>query len=308
MKRELQEMIEDVTGMVNDVSQMTFDFENCTDVPNINDPRLTFEYGEAKKGLHVKTCVLYVDVRNSVQLTNKHSIKKMGKVFTAFIKATLMAAYYHGGHVRNIIGDRVMVVFPEDNCFKNAVECAVSINHIASKILNRKLYGIDFSCGIGIDYGDMYCIKAGMPKRGTEREEHRRLIWLGLPANNASRLTDLANKANKEIRYKIKAMVRKLLWPGQQDYLSPYETRDMTMPAEEIIEDVLIDKIHHATICERVGNDNTLPAILVSDSVYKGYIKECPDCNSIRDGYWAKVDSKIRDISYNVYGANIVWK
>ena len=158
--------MEDVAVMVSDVNQMTFDFNNCNSVPNIQDTRLTFEYGKEKRGLHVKTCVLYVDVRNSVKLTHEHTIKKMGKVFTAFTKASLMAAYHHGGYVRNIIGDRVMVVFPEENCLINAVECAISINHIASKVLGHKLCGVDFYCGIGIDYGDMYCIKAGMPRRG----------------------------------------------------------------------------------------------------------------------------------------------
>lgn len=308
MSEDIQELMEDVIEMVGDVNRMTFDFNHCAHVPNINDNRLTFESGREKKGLHIKTCVLYVDVRNSVKLTHEHTFKKMGKVFTAFTKAILMAAYHHGGKVRNIIGDRVMVVFPEEYCFKNAIQCAVSINHIATEILNHKLEGIDFYCGIGIDYGDMYSIKAGMPKRGTEREEHQRLIWLGLPANNASRLTDMANKANKEIRYKIKAMVKKLLWPGQNDYLTPYETRDMSMPADKIVEDVLKDRIHYATICEREENNESFPAILVSEDVYKGYMKECPNCNSIKDGYWKKIDSKIRDIDYNVYGANLVWK
>ena len=135
MTQDIKELMEDVSEMVSDVNQMTFGFNDSTTVPNIQDSRLTFEYGKEKRGLHVKTCVLYVDVRNSVKLTHEHTIKKMGKVFTAFTKASIMAAYRHGGYVRNIIGDRVMIVFPEEKCFKNAVECAVSINHIALKIL-----------------------------------------------------------------------------------------------------------------------------------------------------------------------------
>lgn len=308
MKQEIRELMEDVTQMVDDVNQTTFDFNECRGVPSIQDSQLTFEYGKEKRGLHVKTCVLYVDVRNSVKLTHEHTIKKMGKVFTVFTKASIMAAYRHGGRVRNIIGDRVMVVFPEENCFKNAVECAVSINHIASKILNNKLSGIDFRCGIGIDYGDMYCIKAGMYKKGSEHEEHQRLIWLGLPANNASRLTDQADKEYKEVRYKIKALVKKYLWPGQAPAsYEPYVTRDMNIPAEQIVEDVLADRIHHATICERNEDKGCYPSILISEKVYQGYKKECPECNSIKDGYWKKIGSKIREIDYNVYGANLVW-
>ena len=309
MIQDVKYLMEDVKEMVNDINKMSFDFGGCDGVPNIQDKRLTFEYGKEKRGLHVKTCVLYVDVRNSVKLTHEHTIKKMGKVFTAFTKASIMAAYRHGGRVRNIIGDRVMVVFPKEHCFMNAVECAISINHIASNILNNNLNGIKFRCGIGIDYGDMYCIKAGMYKRGSEREEHQRLIWLGLPANNASRLTDQANKEYNETRYKIKALVRKIFMPGQQRlFQDPYETHEMTIPAEKIVEDVLKDRIHQATICEKNEDKGSFPSILISNAVYEGYKKDCPNCNSIKQGYWKKVDAKIRDVTYDVYGGSIVWE
>lgn len=306
--KNISELLQEIIDVVNDVDQTSFDFVDCKDVPNIEDSRLTFGYDREKKGLHIKTCVLYVDVRNSVKLTHENTIKKMGKVFTAFTKTVLIAAYHHGGHVRNIIGDRVMVVFPERECFKNAIECAITINHIAKKILNRKLYDIDFRCGIGIDYGEMYAIKAGIQKRGAEREEHRRLIWLGLPANNASRLTDQANKEIPEIRYKIKALVRKIFWPGQREILQqPYETRDMTMPANEIVEDVLNDRIHQATIFEKDETWVKFPSILISEKVYEEYKKACPNCRSIRENFWQRVPGHIPDIDYAVYGADIVW-
>lgn len=306
--RNFKQLLDDVKSVVEDFNDTNFSFVDTKDVPNIGDGQLTFGNGEEKRGKHIKTCVLYVDIRNSVEMTQHHTIEKMGKVFSVFTICVQMAAIRTGGFVRNIIGDRVMVVFPEECCFKNAVECAISINHIINDVVNKKIYDIDVECGIGIDYGDMYCIKVGMPKQGEEREDNRRLVWVGLPANHASRLTDQANKANKEIRYKIKATVKRLFWPRQQSYLSPYETRNMTMSAEKIVENVLIDKIHQATICEREENSEKFPEIMVSEAVYEGYMEECPDRISIKEGYWKKVNSKIRDINYNVYGANLVWK
>lgn len=97
--------------------------------------------------------------------------------------------------------------------------------------------------------------------------------------------------------------------PGKQ-YMSryPYETREMTAPAETIIEDVLADKIHYATICERNEDKGSFPSILISEDVYEGYKKECPGCNSIKEGHWKKVNSKIRDITFNVYGSSVIWK
>ena len=123
----------------------------------------------------------------------------MGRIYTAFTKAVLKVAKYHSGHIRNVIGDRVMVVFPTKDCFTNAVDCAISINHIATYIINQQFFGVDFKCGIGIDYGELRVIKVGVQRQGSEISENKRLVWVGYPANIASRLTDVANKTiNKE--------------------------------------------------------------------------------------------------------------
>src|SRR5690606_1769140 len=55
---------------------------------------------------------------------------------------------------------------------------------------------VPFECGIGIDYGQMLITKAGAARRGAEREFYRSLVWLGRPANVASKLTDIANKSS----------------------------------------------------------------------------------------------------------------
>ena len=62
-----------------------------------------------------------MDIRNSVALTVKHQNQIMGRIYTAFTKAVLKIGRHHGGHTRNIIGDRVMIVFPTANCFTNVL-------------------------------------------------------------------------------------------------------------------------------------------------------------------------------------------
>ena len=47
-----------------------------------------------------------------------------------------------------------MVVFPVNSCFVNAVNCAITINHI-SHLINKVFSDVDFRCGIGVDYGEM---------------------------------------------------------------------------------------------------------------------------------------------------------
>jgi adenylate cyclase len=61
--------------------------------------------------------VLFVDIRNSVKLNEKHQTQTMGRIYTAFTKAILKIAYHHNGFVRNIIGDRVMIVFSSGKLF-----------------------------------------------------------------------------------------------------------------------------------------------------------------------------------------------
>ncbi len=54
--------------------------------------------------------------------------------------------------------------------------------------------GDDVACGIGIDYGKMLATKVGIIKRGSENTENKSLVWVGKPANTASKLTDAAEQ------------------------------------------------------------------------------------------------------------------
>ena len=190
---ELKEFMTNMRNMINDVRVKGFSYSTSLNVPSLSDCDLTYESGDAKKGKCIETCVLFVDIRNSVELTRKHNSETMGRIYTAFTKGVLNAAREYNGYVRNIIGDRVMVVFPVSNCFVNAVNCAITINHI-SQMINEVFTSVDFHCGIGIDYGEMRVIKVGIERRGNENAENKGLVWVGKPANLASRLTDFAGK------------------------------------------------------------------------------------------------------------------
>ena len=167
---ELKEFMTNMRNMINDVRVKGFSYSTSLNVPSLSDCDLTYESGDAKKGKCIETCVLFVDIRNSVELTRKHNSETMGRIYTAFTKGVLNAAREYNGYVRNIIGDRVMVVFPVSNCFVNAVNCAITINHI-SQMINEVFTSVDFHCGIGIDYGEMRVIKVGIERRGNENAE-----------------------------------------------------------------------------------------------------------------------------------------
>lgn len=166
--------IDELIGIISDTKNLGFDYTNTTEVPSAHkpDPGLTYESGKTKKAKILKTCVLYVDIRDSVKMVESHNYVTMGKVYTALTKSVLKIADFYGAKVRNIIGDRVMVVFPSENCFTNAVHCAVSINNIAEEI-NKVFTGVDFKSGIGVDYGEMRVIKVGTERKGVENANYK---------------------------------------------------------------------------------------------------------------------------------------
>jgi adenylate cyclase len=323
IKTKLQEIENDVIDVIN----TEFAYYIATEVPQRNDPGLTFESGIQKKGKVLKTCVLYVDIRNSVGLTEKHHNVTMGNIYTAFTKAVLKVARHHNGHIRNIIGDRVMVVFPVKDCFTNAVNCAISINHIAQYIINNQFKNVDFKCGIGIDYGDLRIIKVGIQRNGTENAENKGLVWAGYPANIASRLTDSANKVIKETYFEVKRNPLNYLYnfgglsftpfsnpiPKEQPYYSD-NIETVEMSAEQFANSISSIKPGELFMSggkfisfskkERVYNYSP---ILMTEAVYNGFKSNNPTRNSIVNKYWIEKPHQIKNYKGKLFGGDVHW-
>ena len=291
MKRN--EFFDIIISVINDWKNTTFTFNPKNYVPGLDDTNLTYGNGEEKKGIEINTCVLFVDIRNSVQLTKEKQVRTMGKVYSVFTHCVLLAAQNEGGYVRNIIGDRVMVVFPQENCFTNAVYCAITINHIASMI-NKKFENFEFKCGIGIDYGKLSVMKVGIQKKGAENDDNKGLVWVGYPANFASRLTDCANKEFTDIYYKVDGeffeyhpceIQNPLLGFRKTDYYR----KTMMYTAEQLAS--AISKSQNElklSLCRKINSITKKEEkykyqnILLSDKVYKEYAKAVPEANDIK--------------------------
>jgi hypothetical protein len=272
----------------------------------LDDSNLTYGNGEEKKGVEINTCVLFVDIRNSVQLTKDKQVRTLGKVYSVFTCCILLAAQHEGGYVRNIIGDRVMVVFPPDNCYTKAVNCAITINQIASMI-DQKFDNFEFKCGIGIDYGKLSVMKVGIEKHGTENDDNKGLVWVGYPANFASRLTDCANKEFTEIVYSVNAVF----------YERPngWYRKTKGFTAEELASSLSLSSSNKTLTSKAFSNPRSIireekkykyKPILVSEKVYLEYAKA--NSNDIRENLWEKQSRKIKDIDFNVWGADLHWE
>lgn len=302
-----------IDKVIDDWHNTTFNFYQKDYVPGLDpDSNLNYGDGENKKGIELNTCILYVDIRNSVALTEKHQIRTMGKIYSVFTHCVLLAAQEDGGFVRNIIGDRVMIVFPEDDCYTHAVDCAITINHIAEHI-NDKFQNVDFKCGIGIDYGKMNVMKVGISKRGPENDDNKGLVWIGYPANYASRLTDTANKTITEEYYHVEGdgitfslagdpLLRKTLHK-----VKDFSKDDLIRALSAINGQMHLSHFARITTLEKKEREYTFMPILMSERVYNGFCNANPNRKSVKEGQWKLQDFPIRDIDFPVYGGKTTW-
>mgnify|MGYP001036444040 CR=1 FL=1 len=327
----VKDILTEIEQDVTDVTKTNFIYNTTALVPSAADAGLTYERGAEKKGKKLCSCVLYVDIRNSVALTEKHHSLTMGKIYTAFTKAVLKVARYHSGHTRNIIGDRVMVVFPESNCFTNAVDCAISINHISKYIITKQFPGVDFKCGIGIDYGELRIIKVGIQRNGNESGENKGLVWAGYPANIASRLTDNANKKIEENYYEvvmnpINPRAIRPAYPSLIPFLGGQSTYDEKAPlylsttktVEMSVEEFAgkVSQYSDGKLFMGGGNlirferkirHNTFSPILLTEAVFEGFKKANLTRDDIIKGYWYEQKHQIKNVNCKVYGADVYW-
>lgn len=307
----------EINKVINDWKNTTFTFYVKNYVPGLGDTNLTYGNGEEKKGIEINTCVLFVDIRNSVQLTKDKQVRTMGKIYSVFAHCILLAAQQNGGYVRNIIGDRVMVVFSPENCYTRAVYCAITINHIAG-LINGKFDNFEFKCGIGIDYGRISVMKVGIVRKGTENDDNKGLVWVGYPANFASRLTDCANKEFVDIVYVVDAdfyeynmFERNLFWGRPSRWYR--KTQELT--AEKLTESISVNpngqmistSFKNPRSIKKTKKKFTYKPILLSDKVFQEYKKANPTAKSIVNEWWHIQTRKIRDIDFDVWGADLHW-
>lgn len=303
--------LEKLFEIVNSDTQDTLDYDYIISqtniVPNDDDGGLTFDNGEIKRAKEIETCVLYIDIRNSTELSKKHNPKTMGRLYTAFVKAILKVADYHKALVRNIIGDRVMIVFNSKDYFTNAVDCAISCNTVCQFIINKKIDFNDFKFGIGIDYGKMTVLKVGIAKQGKERDTYKNLVWVGNPANIASKLTDIANKTIIEQNVILKI---------DKKSINPYNpSNQQTISIEDFAKNVSIDtwnkmlyKNEYVINYQFSQKNITYPPILMTEQVFEGFKKANKERKCIKENYWEKQNVNIKQYNKEVYGGDIYWE
>lgn len=305
----LQEINNDVKTIV--ASSFKLEVDDTSIIPIDDDGSITGTNLEAraKSCKCIKTCVLYVDIRKSTELNLACRPKALAKLYTAFIRSMIKASEYYGGTVKNIVGDRVMVLFNEENCYASAVNTAVMLNSIAQHIINKHFQQDGILCGIGIDYGKILIDRTGIVQQDKETQASESLIWLGKPANIASKLTDEANKTVVNIE---KSVLVKFYDPDAQSYdsknieISTFLKNLTTTlePAPQIkYSDLLISSLNESKLIHK----QTRPPILMTEKVYKGFIKAAPEDPAVTKGWFKKQNFTLPDCNGNIYGGNVIF-
>lgn len=318
MADSLDELKKILESDINTIVDSTFEvnISKSTSVPTIEDSGITYPNLDEKKmnAKTITTCVLYIDIRKSTELNLKHKPETLTKLYAAFMRSMIKAAQHYDGKVRNIIGDRIMVVFEEENCFSNAVNTAILLNSVATYLLDPAFSHNDITCGIGIDYGKMLVSKGGIKKNGKENAPYKSLVWLGKPANVASKLTDLANKeVSKETNNYFSIIdstnsEEKQYSLSFKDFFSNdyIETYNLKYTTRSVGLNWFYSKDFCAFPCTEIKKIYT-PKILMTEDVFLNYKEINPDEEEFKEGWWKKQDASLYQ-GHNIYGGSVIYQ
>lgn len=141
-------------------------------------------------GKKLESAVLYIDMRESTSLTEAHTDEVAAKMYKVYLEGVVAIARAKYGHVRGFAGDKIMVLFDNENglAVERAIDCAVWMQSYIEKKVSPVLkarYRHPVACGVGIDFGTYVAVRGG-------RKGNNDIIWAGKAANRASKFADNA--------------------------------------------------------------------------------------------------------------------
>lgn len=179
---------QDIYNKVKDIVDTKFEVTDITYVPDINDSKLTF----GNTGLQFEATVLYIDMRGSTEILNKHNNPTVAKIHMSYFHTIVKIASSLGGDVRSFNGDSMLVFFQGTTkaTLCNAVIAAMQITYMLTNKENginnllEKYTPINF--GIGIDDGKILSTKIGVGGDSNKKD----LIWIGNAVNKSVVISD----------------------------------------------------------------------------------------------------------------------
>ncbi|MGV8936312.1 MAG: adenylate/guanylate cyclase domain-containing protein [Allorhizobium sp.] len=138
------------------------------------------------EGHRQQVVILFVDIRNSTQISEDLDPKTLSELISAFRAMVQQAAHNHGGVIDKFIGDGAMVLFgvpsPGADDARRSLGCAREILELVA--LRGGGSTTHFSVGIGVHQGVVYCGIIGDERR-------REFTVIGDAVNVASRIEEM---------------------------------------------------------------------------------------------------------------------
>lgn len=181
---------EDIVKKAKEIESEAFQTEKVYFVPTISNSKLTF----GCKGLEFDATTLYIDMRGSTAILNKHTHKVVAKIHMLYYHAIVKIAKATGGEIRSFNGDSLLVFYQGTtiDILSEAVKAAMQMKYAIKILLNENLKNYtDIDFGIGIDYGKILATKVGVG--GTD--ETKDLIWIGNAVNKATKISDMCQSS-----------------------------------------------------------------------------------------------------------------
>ena len=181
--------IKDLENKIKDYMDGDYEIVETDKIPSPDDVAF------GKKAYKIKLTAFCIDLRKSTDLLRVHDKETCGKIHKSYLTIASKIITENGGQLRSFNGDSVLAFFPAK--YQNEIEDAVSTAFQLKWALDVKFskyfeqYSkLDF--GIGIDWGDVYIVRAGLPKNDNNND----LVFLGMCVNYASMIANQAKSPN----------------------------------------------------------------------------------------------------------------
>ena len=182
---------DDIVNKAKEIESTEFKVEQTVYVPTIDNSKLTF----GCTGLEFDATVLYIDMRGSTSILNKHRKRVVAKLHMIYYHVIVKIAKATGGEIRSFNGDSLLVFYQgtSKGRLSNAVEAAMKMRYALTDLVNDKLKSYtNIEFGIGIDDGMILATKIGVG--GTDSTKD--LIWIGNAVNKSTVISDKCNNPN----------------------------------------------------------------------------------------------------------------
>jgi hypothetical protein len=183
------------------------------------------------------------------------------------------------------------------------------MNGVCRHVINKHFVHNEVSFGIGIDHGRMLATKTGIRRRGAAQQGDRSLVWLGRPANIASKLTDNANKPSEssdlvmlKVAYNYGGQ---LFWRDEAPHLFIQNFSWDALRGLMVHNDPTFHSFQ--SMAREHESRVATPSILMTKSVYDGFRSARPNAVELQNGWFQRIQLSLPEYDGEVYGGGVTW-